>query len=301
VGIDLNGAQLLIRAHKNGVSFERVVTLGRQVLHGHRPMLISILKKAGYNVPAEIASRLLDPTMPYCEDFFRLLGAREVAAIDVSDYQGAQIVHDLNLPVPEHLRSSFDVVLDGGTLEHVFEFPTALRNSTSLVRPGGRFLALTITNNFCGHGFYQFSPELFYRFLSPGNGYAMESCTLWEDMPGARFYQVPDPDSVRSRIELTSEFGTYMAVQARRLGDEPGMFIPQQSDYVRLWSGEKKPAGNLAGLKWRLKNSPALAPALQKMLRLVKRTRWAAHYHGQHIRRRKQGVLTPIEGMRVVR
>jgi SAM-dependent methyltransferase len=304
VGIDLNGAQLLIRAHRSGVSFERVATLGRQGLHGHRPALISILREAGYDLPQDAITTLLSPATRYCEEFFRLLGAQEVVAIDASDYEGAQIVHDMNRPVPENLLASFDLVLDGGTLEHVFEFPTALRNATSLVRPGGRFISITMANNFCGHGFYQFSPELFYRFLSPGNGYAMESCTMWEDIPGSRFYRVPDPDSVKSRIELTSEFGTYMVVQARRLGDAQKDFIPQQSDYVRLWDGPQEATGRLARLKSRLKQDRTFAPAvaaMQKMMRLRKGAAWAAHYHRQNIRRRKQGVLTPLDGLRVMR
>ena len=63
----------------------------------------------------------------------------------------------------------FDVVYDGGTLEHVFNFPVALRNAMELLRPGGRLFTIhTCANNLCGHGFYQFSRELFYRTLSQG-------------------------------------------------------------------------------------------------------------------------------------
>ena len=176
--------------------------------------------------------------MDYSEEFLSTLGAKEIVAVDASDFEGAQIVHDMNLPIPDALHSSFDVVLDGGTLEHVFDLRTSLYNATQMVRPGGRFISLTQTNNFCGHGFYQFSPELFYRFLCTANGYLMESCILWEDIPGSSFYQVPDPDAVQDRINLTSEFGVYMFVQATRRGPVSRDYIPQQSDYVRLWEGK---------------------------------------------------------------
>jgi SAM-dependent methyltransferase len=306
MGIDLNGAQLLIQAHKNGVSFERMATLGRQGLHGNRQELISVLRESGYELSKDRVRRLLDPTIEYSDDFLRLLGAKEIVAIDVSDYEGAHVVHDMNRPIPDSLISSFDLVLDGGTLEHIFDFPTALRNATQMVRPNGRIIAITMANNFCGHGFYQFSPELFYRFLCPRNGYDVESCIVWEDVPSSRFYRIPDPDSIKSRINLTSEFGTYMIVQARRLGHVSREFIPQQSDYVRLWEGQPGEAAqhpsSLVKLKARLKHIRTLRSAIvfvRKLLRIQRRYA-AAEYRRLRIERNAHGYLMPLEDLRVI-
>ena len=239
MGIDLNCAQLLIRAKMNGVSFERMGTLGRQELHASRPDLLSILRRNNYSLSPQCQAKLLDPATVYAEDFFTLLGAREIVAIDASDYEGAQVIHDMNDPIPAQLESSFDLFLDGGTLEHVFDFPTASRNCMRTVRPGGRFISFTMANNFCGHGFYQFSPELFFRLLSGKNGYDVESCIEWEAVHGARFYQVPDPASLGTRIELTSRTGTYLFVQAKRIGEISVGYIPRQSDYVEQWEASQ--------------------------------------------------------------
>jgi 2-polyprenyl-3-methyl-5-hydroxy-6-metoxy-1,4-benzoquinol methylase len=57
-------------------------------------------------------------------------------------------------------------VFDGGTLEHIFDYPTAIKNCMKMVKPGGHLLLTTPANNWFGHGFYQFSPELFYSFVS---------------------------------------------------------------------------------------------------------------------------------------
>ena len=78
--------------------------------------------------------------------------------MDASDYEGCSIVHDLNNPLPEHLVGRYSLVLDSGTLEHVFDFPTALRNSLAAVRTGGHFVTIAPGNNQFGHGFYQFGP-----------------------------------------------------------------------------------------------------------------------------------------------
>src|SRR5580704_5300270 len=239
MGIDLNCAQLLIRAKTNGASFERMATLGRQELHASRPDLLSILRRNNYLASPQCQRKLLDPTTVYAEGFFSLLGAKEIVAIDASDYEGAQVIHDMNDPIPEDLESSFDLFLDGGTLEHVFDFPTASRNCMCTVRPGGRFISFTMANNFCGHGFYQFSPELFFRLLSGENGYSMETCIEWEAVHGTRFYQVPDPASLGTRIELTSRTGTYLFVQARRTGNISVEYTPRQSDYVEQWEASQ--------------------------------------------------------------
>lgn len=306
MGIDLNGAQLLIRARKSGVPFERVVTLGRQSLHGNRQGLLSIVRRSGFDLSDPLVQRILSPATKFAEDFLRLLGATDIAAIDFNDYEGAQIIHDMNLPIPDDLCSSFDLVLDGGTLEHVFEFPTALRNAAEMVRVNGRFISITETNNFCGHGFYQFSPELFYRFLSSANGYAIESCIVWEDIPGSKFYEVPDPDSIRSRINLTSEFGTYMMVQARRIGNVSREFIPMQSDYVRLW---KAPGTDVRGssIIARLKSAFPRAQHPQSVAMHLWRLRWLQKWRAKAetrrlgIKRNARRILRPLQNLAVLR
>jgi hypothetical protein len=96
-----------------------VATLGRQRLVGDREKLVAVLKKAGYAMSKDCVARLLATSTEYSEEFFVLLGAKEIFSIDVSDFEGANILHDMNQPLPHSLISSFDVVLDGGTLEHI--------------------------------------------------------------------------------------------------------------------------------------------------------------------------------------
>lgn len=311
MGINLNFVQLLIEAQKSGVSFRNMLTLGRQRLLGDRDVLLSVLRRSGYEVAADLARKIMDPETEYAEDFFRLLGAERICAIDFSDFEGAQIRHDMNYPIPDSLIDSFDLVLDGGTLEHIFDLPNSLRNAAQMVRPDGCFISLTQTNNFCGHGFYQFSPELFYRFFCPENGYRTEECLIWEDIPRSVFYRVPDPDAVQTRINLTSKFGTYMMVRARRIGKASRDFVPQQSDYVRLWDEHTGVSGTLkhsdltglAKLRSTLRSIPTLRSAVlfaRKLLR-AKTRRALAEYRDLRIERNSSGLLTPLANLRVIR
>ncbi len=311
MGIDLNYGQLLIRAHKSGVSFKNMATLGRQRLLGDRDVLVSLLRRTGYDVSVDLARKLRDPSTEYAEEFFRLLGAEKISAIDFSDFEGAQILHDMNKPIPDSLIDSFDLILDGGTLEHIFDLPTSLQNAAQMVRPGGWFISLTQTNNFCGHGFYQFSPELFYRFFCPDNGYKTEECLIWEDIPRSVFFRVPDPDAVQTRINLTSKFGTHMMVQARRIGQIDRDFVPQQSDYVRFWnqqpvtSDQLKNSGltGLAKLRSTLRSIPPLRSFVlfTRKLLLTKTRRALAESRDLRIKRNSRGLLTPLLNLRVIR
>ena len=76
----------------------------------------------------------------FAENFLRILGTKDAQSMDASDYEQATIVHDLNQPVPSQLHQKFDAVIDGGTLEHVFNFPVAIRNAMEMTKVGGGFI-----------------------------------------------------------------------------------------------------------------------------------------------------------------
>lgn len=233
MGLDTNAIQFLVSAHKMGVRFGRTVMLGRQSLHIFPGTVSAMLARGGL---ATAKFQEAAKTCDYAEPLFEALGATQVDAMDNSAFEGAKLVHDLNQPVPPEWKEQFDVVYDGGTLEHVFNFPVALRNAMELLRPGGRLFIHTCANNLCGHGFYQFSPELFYRALSLENGFEVERMIIFRVGPYGRWHEVSDPDKIRERVELITFMPVQMLVQARRVKIVP-IFekTPQQSDYSALW------------------------------------------------------------------
>jgi SAM-dependent methyltransferase len=83
-------------------------------------------------------------------DFFKMLGLSEIKAIDVNDDEGAEIVLDLNIDVPSKLMGTCDFLIDGSTLDNVFDPITALRNSVKLLKPDGR-LYLSNHGNYSPH------------------------------------------------------------------------------------------------------------------------------------------------------
>jgi hypothetical protein len=104
---------------------------------------------------------------PTPEEFFKSYGFSDVHTLDVSPYQGCSHVHDLNAPEPPpELVGQYDMVMSGGTLEHVFAVSNAIKTAAALVREGGWLIFSAPANNWVDHGFYQLSPTLKFDYFA---------------------------------------------------------------------------------------------------------------------------------------
>ena len=240
MAIDIRSLQVLLDAHAKGVRFERVLMFGRQNLNVYPATLEALL--AERNLPVEEVRTLkdLNPADVYAEPLFRALGAKEVVSIDASQYQGSSMVHDMNLPIPDIHKNSFDVVFDGGSLEHVFNAPVALKNCMEMVKVGGHLFIHTVANNCLGHGFYQFSPEFFFRSFSNANGFKIENVLVHPVGPFGKWYEVSDPVAINSRVELISFSPIYILAHGKKVAAAPIFSpMPQQSDLEIEWATKK--------------------------------------------------------------
>ena len=265
MALDLNAVKLMLWARNLGVSLERTLTLGRQGLSCSPAELRRSLLDFGFEAKPDHIRRIFEhpaSTNLFSEEFLRQLGAKDIVSVDLSDYEGATLIHDLNKPFPADCQSAFSFVLDSGTLEHIFDYPAALRHTLELVRPRGHFLTITPANNLIGHGFYQFSPELFFRVLNADNGFVLHKMVLFDCLKtDAPFYQVLDPARTGGRTNLRSKKPLYLAALAQRMTSTPILTrSPQQSDYVQIWERNRNTAngaqpaesGALARLRRRL-------------------------------------------------
>jgi hypothetical protein len=250
MAFDINGTKFLLHARRNGVSFAQTAMIGRQEMHITEADLRANSKMFGVDMPEETGTL----TAGYAEPFLELLGADEVVSFDASTYENASVVHDFNLPIPDEYKGRFSTVIDGGTLEHIFNFPTAIKNCMEMVADGGHYLAITPGNNQLGHGFYQFSPELYFRIFSAQNGFELEQMMLFEESPGSPWFEVTDPDLVKERVILINGLSTMLLIIAKKT-ETVDIFrsAPQQSDYMAAWKdgpveGQTVAASNASNL-----------------------------------------------------
>ena len=177
MGIDLHNLGLMAHAQDLGVSFARTVGIGRQALFVDPPVLEA--HRALRRLPALAKPVWAAGSPRYFEPLMRQwFGAETVDSVDASPYENATVIHDMNLPLGDRVagHDGYDAVLDFGCLEHVFDFAVAWRNCVALCRTGGHLIHSLPANNLAGHGFYQFSPELFFNLYQRKNGFALRGC-----------------------------------------------------------------------------------------------------------------------------
>jgi hypothetical protein len=235
MGITKNSSNILAYAAAHGVSFSETLMLGRQVL---------------YVTPAEAESQLVKFKVPhkplpenwegqFAEPLFHTLGATLVDSMDYSSFENATILHDLGKPVPTSLKERYSVVFDGGTLEHVFNFPAAVKNCMDMLQVGGHYISISPANNQCGHGFYQFSPELFFSLFESKHGFKVIVIAVGIDPPGStahEWYAVEDPRRVKKIVTLSNAYPTNLLVIAEKIAKTEKVELqPMQSDYELVW------------------------------------------------------------------
>lgn len=167
----------------------------------------------------------------------------KLSILDYSGYEGADIIHDMNTKIPVDLEQKYDVVIDGGSLEHIFNFPIAISNCMNMLKKDGSIFIFSMANNHCGHGFYQFAPELFFRVFEPANGFEIKSVVLVEHpFPGAELserticHSVKDPSFLGYRGSLISKSPLGIMIHAIKT-EHKKLFqtSPLQSDYNDSW------------------------------------------------------------------
>ncbi len=133
-------------------------------------------------------------------------------ALDVSDYEGADIVHDLNLPLPGHLRGAFDFVFNGSCLDNIFDPAAALTNTCDLLRAKGRIVGVEDGSDYNGP-YLKFTAEWFHDYFAE-NGWDVRVYHVWFD-------------------SLHSPFDLYEWVPGR--GHQGRMPVPHAGDYMVVY------------------------------------------------------------------
>jgi hypothetical protein len=172
------------------------------------------------------------------EEFFRSLGFDEVLSCDASPYEKASMILDLNVPVPRDLYNRFDVIYDGGTMEHVFNVPAVLANIDAMLKIGGRVIHISPASNMVDHGFYCFSPVFFADYYK-ANQYELEALTLFECASWTGRWELYDclargVDNRLGRV-CTSKMAGVFCVAEKKLESRSQVF-PSQGHFSRLWA-----------------------------------------------------------------
>lgn len=86
-----------------------------------------------------------------------------LTVFDFTKYEGSEVEWDFNFPIPKKYIGKFDIVVDYGTCEHIFNIAQALSNVNLMLSKNG--IAYHQGGICCpNHGFYGYNPTLFADF-----------------------------------------------------------------------------------------------------------------------------------------
>jgi len=246
LGIDLHGLNFTRYAARKK-PLAKVATIGRQSL-----AIPSLQAQYG----------------PFCELYLMgQLGATSVDSYDTSPYEGASHLADLNKPITS--PAQYDTIIDFGTTEHIYNVAQVFENISLLCACGGQILHVSPANNFCGHGFFQFSPELYFSLYSEENGYR-ETEVFLADLDNTRHWFSVTRPQLGERAQSTSKSPLYVLCRTvmhnRNLRHEV-----QQSDYIHSWATTPPESQAQSSLfrtaKKLVKSSPTMYAAALWLLR----------------------------------
>jgi hypothetical protein len=182
MGLLYHNVEALVREHSYRPISGRVLMIGRQTVYFTPSQILKFLSGSGIrHKPFEETDLEIDRstqarlTGTENKDFitdaalFRLLGVPQVLALDRSNYEGAEIVWDLTKRIPDYLSSFADFIVDGSTLDNIFDPAMAIRNFAEILKPGGRLLMTNMYSN--NYTPYAILPPLWYLDYFVVNGF----------------------------------------------------------------------------------------------------------------------------------
>jgi hypothetical protein len=181
-------------------------------------LMIGLPYIEGTHLPADFTYRNL-------KELVLSHGLQKVFSADLFD-TNADYRWDLNRPIPKNFQNRYKVLIDIGTLEHIFDTRQCLENYFRLVAPGGLFVLVTPVNGYFGHGLHVFNPETLLDALEKN-----DFLVLYKKFITSTGIEVSDP-ALQGNILLW--------VLARK-GNKLGKFIiPQQGYWKNMYASKKK-------------------------------------------------------------
>ncbi len=157
-------------------------------------------------------------------DYYKQEHGAQYIAFDLNSEMGA-IPLDLNRPVAEqnHLQQ-YDLVVNNGTSEHLFNQYQVFKNMHDLCILGGIMLNIVPFSPWINHGFFNYNP-IFFRDLMLANDYKHGFIWIcdryndgWKELNNAQLFDEKDPSYLMGKI-----------AKANRLREfsEMGLIIPE--------------------------------------------------------------------------
>jgi hypothetical protein len=244
MGITRGTISLLAMSIKSSNLTGDAITFGVQGVDANLKLAKQKIKAAGYECSViGDDDVVIDNITQYGDTIhqmtlFKMLGFKDIHSIDYFPDENPTFTLDLNKPIPSELNEKYDLVFDGGTTEHCFNVPQVMRNAVNLLKSedkdgtAGMIIHYLPMNKSIDHGFYQFSPTLFFDYYA-ANGFEDMQMKIHFQNAIQEKYFIYDPLKDKA---LPFSFGydsVYIFFSARKKKSLPEAIYPIQMMYRR--------------------------------------------------------------------
>lgn len=235
MGLEINTALQIIKVCKTLKINGTVVCLGEPDIGFSISDIINQNKKLNTKIDLTFFSDKQQNKKLNSESFFKALGFNDHYSLDYNNYEGSEIIHDLNSQLDKKYKGIANFVYDGGTLEHVFNIPNALKTIEDLLKIDGVIFHNNPSNGWLDHGFYQFSPTFYHDYYRV-NKFKLISNNLNNYLIGLQTYDV-SKDLYR---KVSPFFGIYnfqratITFSAQKKEEKTRQIFPTQGYYKEM-------------------------------------------------------------------
>jgi SAM-dependent methyltransferase len=175
MGIPSNLALLLLKEHNYAPFTGRLLSVGRQTVYLTKDEAFALIERYCGGIRNDHFVQIDEQTRgskngEFITDlsFYSLFSNIEYKALDISVYEGADIVWNLCEPLPEAMIEQYDVLINGSCLDNIFDPATAIKNMSRLLNPGGRIIHIERVSRI-HHAYVAFSLSWFHDYYAINN------------------------------------------------------------------------------------------------------------------------------------
>ena len=211
MGLDLTSLHFLISSVEKNNNKDAVLSLGNPTIHFTHKALNKFLKIYSGEI-----KEFPQETELNGKNLFKHLGYKSFLVLDVYDDTGVDIVWDLNNSdnLPRDYLNYFDLLIDPGTLQHVFDIRSCLDCIKKLTKINGYIYHISPGNNYIDHGFYQISPTLFQDYYYE-NQFKLVSLSLQADKRIGEL--IPYTENIYRNKKLQNRFRNNKRVKVHQI------------------------------------------------------------------------------------